>query len=70
PWEQATFDTAAEAVGIDFTPIDDHRSSAWFRRTVAANLIRGFYVDTLKIPQPSLPDRPVGTLMAGGGEMP
>jgi len=73
PWAQETFDQAAGLLANDFTPIDDHRSSAWYRRTVAANLIRGFYVDTCEVAQPSLPDRPIGTLTHGGvdrrGEM-
>ncbi len=68
PWSQATCDRAAAAIDLDFTPLDDHRGSAWYRRTVAENLVRGFYVDTLDIPQPTLPDRPVGTLRRLGGQ--
>ncbi|MCA9690246.1 MAG: xanthine dehydrogenase small subunit [Myxococcales bacterium] len=63
PWSQASCEAAAAAVAGDFRPLDDHRGSAWFRRTVAANLLRGMYEDTLAEPAPRLPDRPTGTIL-------
>lgn len=66
PWGPATVEVAVAALARDFTPIDDHRGSAWYRTTVAGNLLRGFYDETLTDPVPSLPDRPSGTVLAGG----
>ncbi|MEM6296538.1 MAG: FAD binding domain-containing protein, partial [Myxococcota bacterium] len=60
PWSQATCDAAADA--LNFTPMSDHRGSAWYRRTVAANLLRGFFADVADDPMPRLPDRPTGTV--------
>ncbi len=68
PWTAETCTRASQAVTTDFQPIDDHRSSAWFRRKVAQNLVAGFYADTLDSPQPNLPDRPVSTLLHAGGQ--
>lgn len=63
PWSQAACDAAAARVADDLTPLTDHRGSAWFRATVAANFLRGMYADTLHDPVPRLPDRPSGTLL-------
>jgi xanthine dehydrogenase small subunit len=68
PWSQAACDAAAARVGDDFSPLSDHRGSAWFRATVAANFLRGMYVDTLHDPVPRLPDRPSGTLLGDLGK--
>ena len=63
PWSQATCEAAAVALAKDFNPLSDHRGSAWYRATVAANLLRGFHADTVNEPVPRLPDRPTGTLL-------
>ncbi len=41
PWDIEAVEAAIAA--LDFTPISDHRSSAWYRATVAANLLRRFH---------------------------
>ncbi len=38
----ASFAAAASALGEDFEPISDHRGSAWFRGTLARNLVLEF----------------------------
>ncbi|MFT4623489.1 MAG: xanthine dehydrogenase small subunit [Myxococcota bacterium] len=65
-WSEEVVEHAAAALTEDFKPIDDHRSSAWYRATVAANLLRGFYTETLTSHEPGLPDRPSGTVLPGG----
>ena len=42
----ATIDEAASILEAEITPIDDVRSSADYRRHVAANLLRRFWADT------------------------
>ncbi len=42
----ATIDEAAEVLGEEIAPIDDVRSTADYRRRVAANLLRRFWADT------------------------
>jgi xanthine dehydrogenase small subunit len=39
-------DAAAAALAADITPIDDIRSTAEYRRTVAQNLMRQFWTAT------------------------
>lgn len=60
-WNEATVEDAVAA--LDFTPIDDHRGSAWYRATVAGNLLRGFYLETLRDPSPRHVHRPTGTVL-------
>lgn len=62
PWNEATADQAARAIASDFAPIDDHRGSGWYRATVAANLVRGFELETRAEPCPRLPYRPTATV--------
>jgi xanthine dehydrogenase small subunit len=45
PFAEASFDAAAVALGQDFTPLSDWRASADYRMTVAANLLRRFYLE-------------------------
>ncbi|MFV0293172.1 MAG: xanthine dehydrogenase small subunit [Paracoccus sp. (in: a-proteobacteria)] len=45
PWSKAAFDTAAEAIGTDFTPLSDWRASADYRLLVAGNLLRRFFLE-------------------------
>ncbi len=61
PFERATFEAASRCVERDFTPIDDHRGSAWYRGTVARNLVAAFYEETREVDAPKLPDRPTHT---------
>ena len=63
PWTEATVRAAMTALAGDFTPLSDHRGSAWYRATVAANLLLGFYTETLAAPVVALPDRPTGTIV-------
>ncbi|MEZ4268519.1 MAG: xanthine dehydrogenase small subunit [Myxococcota bacterium] len=62
PFEAATFEAAAPAIDKDFQPIDDHRGSAWYRQTVAKNLLRGFYEETKSARFRPLPEAPSGTV--------
>ncbi len=63
PWTEATVDAAVAHLDDDFSPIDDHRGSAWYRRTVAKNLVRGFYFETLSDSRPRLVHRPAATVV-------
>jgi len=45
---RATADAAAAALSADIQPIDDVRSSAAYRRQVAANLLTQFWTDTAR----------------------
>jgi xanthine dehydrogenase small subunit len=63
PWTQGAADAAAAALADDFSPLDDHRSSAWYRSTVAANLLRAFYRESQRQPTPT--DYPSGTVEIG-----
>ncbi len=62
PWTTETIELAASALEKDFKPIDDLRASAWYRRTVAANLLRGFFMETGEERLPLLSERPSGTV--------
>ncbi|MBW1879141.1 MAG: xanthine dehydrogenase small subunit, partial [Deltaproteobacteria bacterium] len=62
PWDQETVAGAAAALERDFTPITDLRGSAWYRATVARNLLLGFHVETSQERDPRHPDRPSGTV--------
>lgn len=67
PWSEEALEAALPALEADFTPLDDHRASAWYRRTVAANLVRGFLDETRAEAPPVLPERPLSTLVHGDG---
>ncbi len=45
PWIEATVEAAAQALASDYTPLDDLRGSAAYRRTVAANLLRRIWAE-------------------------
>jgi xanthine dehydrogenase small subunit len=45
PFVRETFEAAAMATADDFTPLTDWRASADYRRMVAANLIRRFWLE-------------------------
>jgi len=46
PFVEATFAAAADELAQEFTPIDDMRASAAYRRTVLGNLLRRFWHET------------------------
>ena len=45
PWAEVTVEAAAQALATDYTPLDDLRGSAAYRRTVAANLLRRLWAE-------------------------
>ena len=61
-WNEENVEAAAKAMENDFTPISDMRASAWYRKTVACNILRGFYVETLENRVPARLYRPTSTL--------
>ena len=46
PWNEETLERAIVALTHDFAPITDLRASASYRRRVAANLLRRFWLET------------------------
>jgi len=62
PWSVAEVEAALPALARDFQPIDDLRGSAWYRGLVAANLVRGFVLETERAALPNLSQRPSGTV--------
>jgi xanthine dehydrogenase small subunit len=46
PWSRASIEAARQALAGDFTPLDDWRASAAYRRMVAANLLLKFFIET------------------------
>jgi xanthine dehydrogenase small subunit len=46
PWDAATLARAQAALAADYTPIDDLRASAAYRRRAAANLLLRFHLET------------------------
>ena len=46
PWNEQSVETAMHALGKDFKPIDDMRSTADYRLRVAQNLLRRLYLET------------------------
>ena len=61
-WTEPRIEQAIAALQQDFTPLSDQRGSAWFRQTLAANLLRGFYLETQATQQPQLSSRSIGTV--------
>jgi xanthine dehydrogenase small subunit len=45
PWNEAAVEAAARALAEDYSPLDDLRGSAAYRRTVAANLLRRIWAE-------------------------
>lgn len=64
-WSEASAQAAGLALEQDFSPLDDHRGSAWYRSTVAKNLLVGFFEETKGGGSPALPYRPTGTVVIG-----
>nr|MDQ2736329.1 xanthine dehydrogenase small subunit [Pseudomonadota bacterium] len=46
PWNEAAIGAAQAALDADFAPLTDMRASAAYRRQVAKNLIRRFWLET------------------------
>lgn len=46
PWNSTTIETAAAVLAQEFEPLTDMRSSAHYRRTIAANLLRRFFAES------------------------
>jgi xanthine dehydrogenase small subunit len=61
-WSIDQVEAALPALAQDFRPLDDLRGSAWYRGVVAANLVRGFVLETRREPLPKLSQRPSGTV--------
>ena len=51
PWNADTAERAASALTNEFTPIDDMRASAGYRRIVLGNLLRRFFHETSGTPR-------------------
>lgn len=66
-WTRDAVNKAAALLDQCFEPLSDHRGSAWYRRTVAANLLRGFYDETLHTHQPTLAPGHSGTVIMEAG---
>ena len=62
PWSEALVEAALPHLAEDFQPLTDHRGSAWFRGQLAQNLLRGFFQETLDMPQPRLAERHAATV--------
>ena len=45
-WNEATIDAAIKAMEGDYQPLTDMRASSGYRRRVAGNLLKRFYLDT------------------------
>jgi len=61
-WSEALIESACEALKADFSPLSDHRGSSWYRETVAANLLRGFYDEVSAGAPERLPYRPISAV--------
>jgi xanthine dehydrogenase small subunit len=46
PWNEATADAAVREISREFSPIDDMRASAAYRRAALGNLVRRFFLET------------------------
>jgi xanthine dehydrogenase iron-sulfur cluster and FAD-binding subunit A len=61
PWQIESIQEAMAQIDQDFSPINDHRASAWYRSQVAKNLLLGFFEEPMQIQ--TLADRPTATIM-------
>jgi len=61
-WSEELVRSASAELELDFSPIDDHRASARYRRSVARNLMLGFFHESLEERWPQLPARPTATV--------
>jgi len=65
-WSLDSLTEAGLALARDFQPLDDHRGSAWYRATVARNLLLGFHDESRAAGCAALPPRHTGTVLPGG----
>jgi len=63
-WGEDAAKASAPLLETDFSPMDDHRGTAWFRRTLSRNLLLGFALETTDRTFVSLPSRHTGTIVA------
>lgn len=66
PWTEANVEAALSCVDADFLPIADQRASARYRGRVARNLLRGFYLESIRVDRDRWSNRPSGTACPGG----
>jgi xanthine dehydrogenase small subunit len=64
PWNANSVERAAMTLSNEFTPIDDMRASAGYRRAVLGNLLRRFFLETSDTPRAPL--RVESPLVAAG----
>ncbi|MEO0819928.1 MAG: xanthine dehydrogenase small subunit [Pseudomonadota bacterium] len=57
PWSGETVAAAMEAMAADFTPLSDMRASAWYRLTVAQNLLLRHFLESGQVTGPTRLDR-------------
>ena len=62
-WNQETVERVLPELSHDFSPMNDQRGSAWFRTTLARNLLLGFFLETESATFKRLPARPSSTLV-------
>jgi xanthine dehydrogenase small subunit len=65
-WDEASVELAVAALDEDFTPLSDVRGSAGYRRVLAGNLLRGFFLESMEASEVRLPDRPTAPVVLGG----
>jgi len=46
PWNATTADAAVREIAREYSPIDDMRATAAYRRAALGNLVRRFYLET------------------------
>lgn len=61
PWSSESLSRALSALDAELHPISDHRGSAPWRRLVARNLLRGFFLESFRASR-ALSERPVATV--------
>lgn len=49
PWDERTVQAAAETIRAEFTPIDDHRGSAAYRKAMLGRLLEKFFYHTSEV---------------------
>ncbi len=65
PWTEASVDAALPLLDLDFSPIDDLRGTAAYRRLLAKNLLRGFFLDSQRPAAAQLTDDTTSPIAAG-----
>ena len=63
PWTEQAVQAALPALDAELSPIDDHRGTAWFRKTLARNLLVGFQIETREAAFVPLPERHAATVV-------